>query len=175
MVANGAFDADGVFVASRSSPSTTRSYMPPELAAALKKHGRVARRRRPADLRRRAMIDELGQFALILALAARAWRRPGSRSPGAARRDAALAGAGEGAALGAFVAIALGFAALIHAFVTSDFSVMNVAANSHTAKPLLYKIAGAWGSHEGSMLLWCLMLTGYGAAMASGRRGCRSG
>ena len=60
----------------------------------------------------------------------------------------------------------MAFAALIHAFVTSDFSVMNVAENSHTAKPLIYKIAGAWGSHEGSMLLWCLMLTGYGAAMA---------
>ena len=72
------------------------------------------------------------------------------------------------------MAIAIGFAALIHAFVTSDFSVLNVAANSHTAKPLIYKIAGAWGSHEGSMLLWCLMLTGYGAAMALRAGGCRS-
>ena len=44
--------------------------------------------------------------------------------------------------------------------------MLNVAANSHTAKPLIYKIAGAWGSHEGSMLLWCLILTGYGAVMA---------
>ncbi len=69
-----------------------------------------------------------------------------------------------------FVAVAIGFAALIHAFVTSDFSVLNVAANSHTQKPLIYKIAGAWGSHEGSMLLWCLILTGYGAAMAASRR-----
>ena len=60
----------------------------------------------------------------------------------------------------------MAFAALIHAFVTSDFSVANVAANSHTEKPLLYKIAGAWGSHEGSILLWCLALTGYGAAVA---------
>ena len=51
-------------------------------------------------------------------------------------------------------------------FVTSDFSVANVAANSHTAKPLLYKITGVWGSHEGSMLLWCLALTGYGMVMA---------
>jgi cytochrome c-type biogenesis protein CcmF len=63
--------------------------------------------------------------------------------------------------------VVVAFAALIHAFVVSDFSVANVAANSHTAKPLLYKVAGAWGSHEGSMLLWCLVLTGYGAAMAS--------
>ena len=55
-------------------------------------------------------------------------------------------------------------AALMHAYVTSDFSVANVAENSHTDKPLLYKIAGAWGNHEGSMLLWVFMLTGYGAA-----------
>jgi cytochrome c-type biogenesis protein CcmF len=48
--------------------------------------------------------------------------------------------------------------------------VLNVAANSHTAKPLIYKIAGAWGSHEGSILLWCLMLTGYGAAIAASGR-----
>jgi cytochrome c-type biogenesis protein CcmF len=115
------------------------------------------------------MIDELGQFALVLALTL-SLAQAGFSIVGRVRRDAALAGAGEGAALAAFAAIALGFLALIHAFVTSDFSVMNVAENSHTAKPLIYKIAGAWGSHEGSILLWCLMLTGYGAAMAlSGR------
>ena len=73
-------------------------------------------------------------------------------------------------AIGAFAAMAVAFAALIHAhFVVSDFSVMNVAANSHTAKPLIYKIAGAWGSHEGSILLWCFALTGYGAAIALAR------
>jgi len=111
------------------------------------------------------MINEFGQFALVLALAL-SLAQVGLSAVGRIRRDAALAGAGEGAALAAFAALAVGFAALIHAFVTSDFSVMNVAENSHTAKPLIYKIAGAWGSHEGSMLLWCLMLTGYGAAMA---------
>ncbi|HEY1751328.1 MAG TPA: heme lyase CcmF/NrfE family subunit [Caulobacteraceae bacterium] len=112
------------------------------------------------------MIDELGQFALVLALAL-SLAQVGLSIAGRVRRDASLAGAGEGAALGAFIAIALGFLALIHAFVTSDFSVLNVAANSHTAKPLIYKVAGAWGSHEGSILLWCLMLTGYGAAVAA--------
>jgi cytochrome c-type biogenesis protein CcmF len=115
------------------------------------------------------MIDELGQFALILALTLSLAQVMLSVA-GRLRRDAALAGAGEGAAMATFVAIVIGFAALIHAFVTSDFSVLNVAANSHTAKPLIYKIAGAWGSHEGSILLWCLMLTGYGAAMAASRR-----
>jgi cytochrome c-type biogenesis protein CcmF len=52
------------------------------------------------------------------------------------------------------------------AHVTDDFSVMNVAMNSHTMKPLLYKITGTWASHEGSMLLWVFILTGFGAAMA---------
>jgi cytochrome c-type biogenesis protein CcmF len=111
---------------------------------------------------------ELGQFALALALCLSAAQAAFSFA-GAARRDAALAGAGEGAALGAFAAAALAFGALIFAFVTSDFSVINVAANSHTEKPLLYKVAGAWGSHEGSILLWCFVLTGYGVSVALAR------
>src|SRR5216683_1317717 len=61
---------------------------------------------------------------------------------------------------------ALIFAALVHAYVTSDFSVANVAENSHSAKPLLYKITGVWGNHEGSMLLWVLILSLFGAAVA---------
>ena len=69
----------------------------------------------------------------------------------------------EGLSLSAALAVSLSFAALLHAFLTSDFSVANVAHNSHTLKPLLYKISGAWGSHEGSMLLWCLILLCYGA------------
>jgi cytochrome c-type biogenesis protein CcmF len=62
--------------------------------------------------------------------------------------------------------VAVAFAALMNAFVGSDFSVANVVANSHSEKPLLYRVAGTWGSHEGSMLLWCLALTGFGAAVA---------
>ena len=73
-------------------------------------------------------------------------------------------------AIGQLIALGTAFGALAWSSVVSDFSVMNVAANSHTAKPLIYKIAGAWGSHEGSMLLWCFMLTGYGAVMALARR-----
>ena len=109
------------------------------------------------------MIAELGAFSLTLALAF-AIAQLGFSAAARLRRSAVLAGAGEGAALAAFAGVAIAFAALMHAFVTSDFSVANVAANSHTEKPLLYKVAGAWGSHEGSMLLWCLALTGYGAA-----------
>ena len=108
------------------------------------------------------MIVELGAFALILALvlsiAQTVLSAAGVRRP-------LLAGAGEGAATGAFVALIVTFGALIYAFVTSDFSVANVANNSHTAKPLLYRVAGAWGNHEGSMVLWCLALVGFGAAV----------
>jgi cytochrome c-type biogenesis protein CcmF len=111
------------------------------------------------------MTAELGAFALALALALSIVQAVLS-ALGGRRRAPALTAAGEGAAFAAFLATAIAFACLMHAFVTSDFSVSNVAANSHTAKPLLYKVAGTWGSHEGSMLLWCLVLTGYGAAVA---------
>ncbi len=111
------------------------------------------------------MNAEFGSFSLILALALSLAQVILSVS-GRMRGSAVLAGAGEGAAGGAFAATAFAFGCLMIAFVTSDFSVANVAANSHTAKPLLYKISGVWGSHEGSMLLWCLALTGFGAAVA---------
>ncbi|MGH7009801.1 MAG: heme lyase CcmF/NrfE family subunit, partial [Caulobacteraceae bacterium] len=115
------------------------------------------------------MIDELGQFALALALCL-SLAQVGFSFAGRVKWNAGLSGAGEGAALAAFAATGLAFAILIHAFLTSDFSVVNVAANSHTEKPLIYKFAGAWGSHEGSILLWCFVLTGYGATMALARR-----
>ena len=111
------------------------------------------------------MIAELGEFALILALAL-SIAQAALSALAAGRRSRGLQGAGEGAAVGAALAVAIAFFTLMSAFIRSDFSVANVAANSHTAKPLLYKIAGVWGSHEGSMLLWCLALTGYGAAVA---------
>lgn len=111
------------------------------------------------------MITELGSFALVLALTL-SLAQIGLSAVGGARRSVVLAGAGRGAAVAVFLAVSVAFACLIHAFVVSDFSVANVAANSHTAKPMLYKVSGAWGSHEGSMLLWCLVLTGFGAAMA---------
>jgi cytochrome c-type biogenesis protein CcmF len=114
------------------------------------------------------VIAEFGAFSLSLALALSALQFALS-ALGRWRRSPVLAGAGEGAAIAAAAAVALSFGALIYAFVVSDFSVSNVAANSHTAKPLLYKVAGAWGSHEGSLLLWCLAMTGFGAALARGR------
>jgi cytochrome c-type biogenesis protein CcmF len=116
------------------------------------------------------MIAELGAFSLVLAFAlsfAQAALGAAARITGAP----ALRRGGEGAAVAAFLAVAAAFSALTIAFVTSDFSLVYVAANSHTDKPLIYKIAGVWGGHEGSLLLWCLALTGYGAAVAlSGER-----
>ena len=111
------------------------------------------------------MIAEAGAFALVLALALSVVQVV-LAGTARIRRSEVLAGAGEGAALAAFLAVGVAFAALMHAFITSDFSVANVAQNSHSQKPLLYRVAGTWGSHEGSMLLWCLALTGFGAAAA---------
>ena len=116
----------------------------------------------------RLVIVETGAFALLLALMLSVLQTAMAVA-GRLRRSPVLAGAAEGAALAAAVAVAVAFAALIFAFVVSDFSVTNVAANSHTDKPMLYKVAGAWGSHEGSLLLWCLVLTGFGAALARAR------
>ncbi|NOT39214.1 MAG: heme lyase CcmF/NrfE family subunit, partial [Alphaproteobacteria bacterium] len=70
------------------------------------------------------------------------------------------------AATGQLLFVAIAFAALTAAFVTSDFSVSLVVQHSHSAKPLMYKIAGVWGNHEGSMLLWVLILALFGAAVA---------
>jgi cytochrome c-type biogenesis protein CcmF len=120
------------------------------------------------------MIAEFGSFALILALAF-AVAQFGLSATARIKRSSVLAAAGEGAAVASFACVAIAFACLVHAFVTSDFSVANVAQNSHTEKPLLYKVAGTWGSHEGSILLWCLILTGYGAAAATLGRGLPKG
>ncbi|HYC75276.1 heme lyase CcmF/NrfE family subunit [Brevundimonas sp.] len=114
------------------------------------------------------MIVETGAFALILALGLAALQTALAVA-GRLRRSPVLAGAAAGAAIGSALAVAVAFAALIHAFSVSDFSVANVAANSHTDKPMLYKVAGAWGSHEGSLVLWCLVLTGFGALLARAR------
>ncbi|CAH2600201.1 holocytochrome c synthetase membrane subunit CcmF [Rhodovastum atsumiense] len=112
------------------------------------------------------MIVETGHFALILALLVALVQ---SVVPliGAARRDPAWMAAGRSAAVTQFLLVAMALAALMHAYVVSDFSVLNVFQNSHSAKPLLYKISGVWGNHEGSMLLWVAVLAFCGAAVAA--------
>ena len=111
------------------------------------------------------MITETGHFALILALFV-ALAQSTVPLLGAARRNPGWMGVARSAALTQFLLIALAMAALMHAYITSDFSVINVFENSHSAKPLLYKISGVWGNHEGSMLLWVFMLSLCGAAVA---------
>ena len=111
------------------------------------------------------MTAELGHFALILAFAAAALQ---GTLPliGAQRRVSVWMSIAAPAAILQFLLIAVSFWALTRAFVLSDFSLVTVAMNSHTAKPLLYKISGVWGNHEGSMLLWVLVLSLFGAAIA---------
>ncbi|WP_315745493.1 heme lyase CcmF/NrfE family subunit [Bradyrhizobium sp. SZCCHNR1075] len=111
------------------------------------------------------MTAEAGSFALILALLISLVQ---SVVPFVAlrRQEPTIAAFIRQAALGQFLFIAIAFACLTSLFVHSDFSVQVVAANSHTLKPLLYKVSGVWGNHEGSMLLWVLILSLFGAAVA---------
>ena len=118
------------------------------------------------------MITELGHFALILALwiaivqtvvplvgAHKGWR--------------GWMAMAEPAALAQFLLLAFAFGALMVAFITSDFSLRLVWLNSHTDKPMLYKITGVWGNHEGSMLLWVTTLALFGAMVALFGHGLR--
>ncbi|MFC4167545.1 heme lyase CcmF/NrfE family subunit [Teichococcus aestuarii] len=111
------------------------------------------------------MIAELGHFALALALAL-ALAQSFVPLLGAARNDARLMAAAGPLAGGHLLACAAAFGALLWAFAVNDTSVINVVQNSHSAKPMLYKLSGAWGNHEGSMLLWVLILALCGGAVA---------
>lgn len=111
------------------------------------------------------MIVEFGHFALVLALAVAVVQMVVPMW-GAYRRNAALMAVAEPAAMIQFVLVAASFAALTYAFVVSDFSLVLVVQNSHTLKPMLYKISGVWGNHEGSLLLWALILALFGACAA---------
>ena len=112
------------------------------------------------------MIAEFGHFALILAFAVSLYQTV-VPMVGASRGWQGWMDSARPAALAQFLLVGLSFAALTVAFVTSDFSLRLVYENSHTAKPMLYKISGVWGNHEGSMLLWVLILALFGAAAAA--------
>ncbi len=103
------------------------------------------------------MIPELGQLALSLALIV-ALLQGVLPLAGAARADAAWMGVARPAAQVNALLMTFAFGCLVYAFVSNDFSVQYVATNSNSALPLQYRIAGAWGGHEGSLLLWCVML-----------------
>ncbi len=111
------------------------------------------------------MIPEIGHFALFLA-AALALALTGFGLAGAHRRDARLMALAPALALALLLAVLAAFLCLVASFVVNDTTVAAVVANSHSQKPLLYKISGTWGNHEGSMLLWVLILAGCAGAVA---------
>jgi len=119
------------------------------------------------------MLGELGQLALcfalalslVMAISGLIGARQDAPNTELARRIASAS------TLGMTVFVVLAFGVLVTAFVTSDFSIADVANNSHTLKPLVYKITGVWGNHEGSMLLWVLVLSLYAGAVALLERG----
>ncbi|MGB8044913.1 MAG: heme lyase CcmF/NrfE family subunit, partial [Pseudolabrys sp.] len=112
------------------------------------------------------MIPEVGHYALVLALGLGLVQ---SVVPvvGARGGDAALMRLASSTALMQFIFVALSFLALTICYVTSDFSVATVFENSHSRMPLIYKITSVWGNHEGSMLLWVLILSLFGALVAA--------
>ncbi|MBI1205667.1 MAG: heme lyase CcmF/NrfE family subunit [Azospirillum sp.] len=112
------------------------------------------------------MIPEIGHYALVLALFVAILQ---STVPmiGAARGDAAWMALGRTAALAQLGLVGTAFLALVYAYVVSDFTVLNVVQNSNSLKPLLYKLSGPWGNHEGSMVLWVAILALFGAAVAA--------
>ncbi len=111
------------------------------------------------------MLVEIGHFALVLALLVAAVQ---GTAPliGAAARSRALMDLARPSALLQLGLVALSYAVFIHAHIVSDFSVRNVFENSSLSKPMLYKVTGAWGSHEGSMMLWVFMLALFGGLVA---------
>ena len=111
------------------------------------------------------MIPELGHYALVLALAL-ALIQATVPLWGARVNDTTLMGLAGPTAMTQFIFVAASFAALTWCYVASDFSVFNVFQNSHSAMPLIYKFTSVWGNHEGSMLLWVLILSLFGALVA---------
>src|SRR6185503_7936770 len=111
------------------------------------------------------MIPELGNFALILALLL-ALIQGTLPIIGASRGIPSWIALARPVVQGQFVFVAIAFFCLAYSFATSDFSVINVVQNSNSKLPLQYRFAATWGSHEGSMVLWELMLGGWTFAVA---------
>ena len=155
VVVRGRLGREGGFVAEEVLAKHDENYMPPEVAEALAKaRGNGGR-----------MIPELGQFALVLALCL-SLAQATLPLIGAARGKAEWMALARPAAAGQFVFVGMAFAVLTYAFVTDDFSVEFVAAHSNSALPLHYKFAAVWGGHEGSLLLWIMVLAMWTLAVA---------
>ncbi|HLA13318.1 MAG TPA: heme lyase CcmF/NrfE family subunit [Pyrinomonadaceae bacterium] len=110
------------------------------------------------------MVPEVGQFALILALML-AVTQAVLPLVGAARGNKSFIAVAAPAGQAQFIFLAIAFGCLAYSFITNDFSVLNVASNSNSQLPLHYRLAATWGSHEGSLLLWTLMLGLWTAAV----------
>jgi cytochrome c-type biogenesis protein CcmF len=115
------------------------------------------------------MIPELGHFALIVALTV-ACTQAGLPLVGAARGNMNWMRVARPAAQSQFLLVAFAFGCLAWSFVNNDFSVLNVASNSNSSLPWYYRLAATWGSHEGSLLLWVLMLCGWMCAVSLASR-----
>ncbi len=156
IVAQGRIGSDGRFVADEVLAKHDENYMPPEVEDALEDrtpHG-CGRTEDGALI----MLPELGHFALILAVTLAAVQGIVPLAGAAIGRGSWMAVA-RPAATGQFLFIGLSFAILTYAFVTNDFSVAYAAQNSNSQLPLIYRISAVWGGHEGSLLLWALLLT----------------
>ena len=167
VIAEGVYQPGAVFQADSVLAKHDENYMPKEVVEALKKRGEWRPEEgKPGQKSARNVITELGLFlatlALIASLSQAGFGLYGGHKADA-RASAVSAACAQVAAFGTIAALAL----LIASFIRSDFSLSVVANNSHTDKPLLYKIAGAWGNHEGSMLLWCTVSALFGAVFAS--------
>lgn len=116
------------------------------------------------------MTVELGHYALVLALAI---SLIGTIVPlwGVKANDAALMRMAPSASILLFALVLFSYLALSKAYLDSDFSVLNVVENSHSAKPLMYRISGVWSNHEGSMMLWVLILALFSGLLAWFGRG----
>ncbi len=114
-------------------------------------------------------MAEIGHYALILALAV-AIAQGVLPVLGYWRGDQRLLGIGVSGAQTQFALVVLAYAALSLAFVDNDFSLTYVASNSHSQLPLIYRLSAVWGAHEGSLLMWLLMLTGWGFAVSLSSR-----
>ena len=112
------------------------------------------------------MTVEAGHLALVLALVV-ATLQGFLPLLGARTHDARLLAVAAPASVAQLALVAFAFAALVNAYVSSDFSVANVWSNSHSEQPLIYRFTATWGNHEGSMLLWILILALFGASVAA--------
>ncbi|MDX9765773.1 MAG: cytochrome c biogenesis protein CcsA, partial [Ectothiorhodospiraceae bacterium] len=112
------------------------------------------------------MVPELGHFALILALLL-ALAQGTLPLVGAARNNRSWMAVARPAATGQFVFVAFAFGCLAWSFLSHDFSVVNVANNSYSKLPTIYRLTATWGSHEGSLLFWTLMLSLWSVAVAT--------